>query len=333
MKKILIVGAGISGLVAARELKKLGHEVDLVDKGRGIGGRMATRRFDGAIFDHGAQFFTARDPEFKAMVENWIEAGVAREWFHGYPTPDDSKPRDGHPRYCGAKGMTGIGKYLSEGLNVHLGEEIERLGWKNGVWSAFSKSGAQFSGEELILTSPVPQSLTLLGTAGIELPLDSKNQLENLRYEPCIGILANLDAPSQIPAPGALYVEGEILWWLGDNFEKGISERRGSVTIHSTGAFAKEHYGDEDEALIEALGAAAAPFLGAGIESAQVRRWRYSKPENPLEIGHLRLKEFNLSFAGDIFQGAKIEGAVRSGWSCARDLIGSVSKPSERVGA
>lgn len=320
MKKILIIGAGISGLTAARELKKMGHEVIIVDKGRGVGGRMATRRFDGGVFDHGAQFFTVRDPEFKVIVEGWVQNGVAREWFKGYPTPDDVKPRDGHPRFCGTNGMTSIGKHLSEGLNLHLGEEIERLEWKNGIWNAFSQSGTQFSGEELILTSPVPQSLALLKTANIELPQNTKKTLENLRYEPCIGILANLDAPSQIPAPGALYVESEKLWWLGDNFQKGISQRPGSVTVHSTGAFAREHYDDEDEALIEILTAEAAPFLGAGVESAQVRRWRFAKPENPLDVGHLRVNELNLSFAGDIFQGAKIEGATLSGWSSARAI-------------
>ncbi len=320
MKKILILGAGISGLTAARELEKAGHEVVVIDKGCGVGGRMATRRFDGAIFDHGAQFFTVRDPEFKAIVEGWVQNGVAREWFHGYPTPDESKQRDGHPRFCGNSSMTGIAKHLSAGLNVHLGEEIERLEWQNQTWSAFSKSGAIFSGEQLILTAPVPQSLALLQTANIELPPEARQTLGNLRYEPCIGVLANLDAPSQIPAPGALYVEGDVVWWLGDNFQKGISQRQGSVTIHSTGAWAKEHYGDEDDTLIELLAVAAAPFLGAGVESAQVRRWRYSKPENPLDIGHLRLNELHLSFAGDIFQGAKIEGAVLSGLSSARAI-------------
>lgn len=321
MKKILILGAGISGLVAARELEKSGHEVVVVDKGRGVGGRMATRRFDDAIFDHGAQFFTVRDPEFQIIVENWVQNGVAREWFHGYPTPDESKTRDGHPRFCGVNGMTGIAKHLSEGLNVHLDEEIERLEHKNGVWSAHSKSGARFSGDELILTAPVPQSLALLRTANCELPQNAQKTLENLRYEPCIGVLANLDAPSKIPAPGALYVEGEMVWWLGDNFQKGISLRQGSVTIHSTGAFASEHYGDEDEALIELLSRAAAPWLGAGVESAQVRRWRYSKPENPLDIGHLRVEDLHLSFVGDIFQGAKIEGATLSGLSSARAIL------------
>ncbi len=324
--KTLILGAGISGLVAARELEKAGHDVTLVDKGRGIGGRMATRRFADATFDHGAQFFTVRAPEFRALVDDWIEKGVAKEWFEGFPSPQNRKPHDHHPRFCGTKGMTGIAKHLAQGLKVHLGEEIERLELKNGIWSAFSQSGASFSGDELILTAPVPQSLALLKTAGVALPDEAQNTLETLRYEPCIGVLAILDAPSALPPEGVLYVEGEVIWWLADNAIKGVSARPNAITIHSTGDWARAHYGDSDEEIIRALTHEAAPFLGLGanVEGAQVRRWRFSKPENPLQIGHLRVEDLNLSFAGDIFQGAKIEGAVLSGLSSARALMQTV---------
>lgn len=76
---ILIIGAGISGLVCATELQRAGLNVCLVDKGRGVGGRMATRRMGGGRLDHGAQFFTVRDARFRAYVEEWLEADVVRE--------------------------------------------------------------------------------------------------------------------------------------------------------------------------------------------------------------------------------------------------------------
>ena len=74
---VLIIGAGLAGLSAANKLKHAGHNVLIIDKGRGIGGRLAGRRIGDASFDHGAQFFTAREASFKATVEGWIEAGVA----------------------------------------------------------------------------------------------------------------------------------------------------------------------------------------------------------------------------------------------------------------
>ncbi|MFW5812000.1 MAG: FAD-dependent oxidoreductase, partial [Alkalispirochaetaceae bacterium] len=65
---IVIIGAGIAGLAAARELTRLGRSVRLLDKGRGVGGRMATRRFAGGRFDTGAQFFSARSRPFRSLL-------------------------------------------------------------------------------------------------------------------------------------------------------------------------------------------------------------------------------------------------------------------------
>jgi hypothetical protein len=324
MKQVLILGAGLSGLTAARQLEASGVKAIVVDKGRGIGGRMATRRFEGGVFDHGAQFFTARSDEFKALLQEWEENGVAAKWFEGYPSPDNDKPNDTHPRFRGETGMTGIGKYLARDLDVHLGEEIEKLNYKNGRWIASSKSGRHFEGDELLLTAPVPQSLTLLQTSEVELPKAPRQTLESLRYEPCFAVLVNLEGPSKIPPPGALYVNGEVLWWLADNFQKGISPREGSVTIHSSAQFAREYYDAPEEQVAAVLVELAAPYLGATVTHSQVRRWRYSKPENPLEVGSLRVEEMGLTFAGDIFQGAKVEGAVLSGLSAARRILDSV---------
>ncbi len=89
---ILIIGAGLSGLKAAGDLHAAGRSVLLIDKGRGVGGRAATRRWDGARVDHGAQFFTARSDEFRAQVEDWLTRGVCFPWCDGFSQWDD----DGH---------------------------------------------------------------------------------------------------------------------------------------------------------------------------------------------------------------------------------------------
>ena len=74
----LVIGAGIAGLIAARALRAAGHRVLVLDKGRGVGGRMATRRIEGGVFDHGAQFVTVRDPRFQQIVEGWQAKGVVK---------------------------------------------------------------------------------------------------------------------------------------------------------------------------------------------------------------------------------------------------------------
>ena len=72
IESILIIGAGLSGLSAARRLGNVPRSVLIVDKGRSVGGRLATRRIDGGRADHGAQFFTVRDPAFQAIVDDWL---------------------------------------------------------------------------------------------------------------------------------------------------------------------------------------------------------------------------------------------------------------------
>ena len=318
MSNILIVGAGLCGLSAAQQLIKDGHEVTVVDKGRGIGGRMATRRFAGGVFDHGAQFFTVRSDELRAELEEWQRQNVATRWFDGYPTPDNRKPNDHHPRFCGENGMTDIGKFLAQGLDVRLSTEIAALTRTDGTWKAQTASGESFGGEKLLLTAPVPQSLALLATSGETLPADVRTTLEKLNYEPCFALLVQLDKASAIAAPGLFYVEGDPIYWIADNSQKGISPIEGSITIHSSSSFAKQHYNDDEETIAGLLLDAAKDWLGSEPKSWQLRRWRYSKPENPAQIGALYVPELNVCFAGDALNGAKIEGAYLSGLKAAQ---------------
>ena len=82
-KRVAIIGAGMAGLAAARLLREAGASCTIFDKSRGLGGRMATRRTGDFSFDHGAQYFTARGPRFRALVDDWSAAGHAAGWYGG----------------------------------------------------------------------------------------------------------------------------------------------------------------------------------------------------------------------------------------------------------
>ncbi len=97
--RVVVVGAGLSGLLAARTVAERGHTVIVLDKGVGPGGRLATRRIGAATLDHGAQFFTVRTDEFAALVHGWRSAAVVREWCRGFGA------EDGYPRYAVRGGM------------------------------------------------------------------------------------------------------------------------------------------------------------------------------------------------------------------------------------
>ena len=131
MIPVVIVGAGIAGLACARRLAQAGVPALMLDKGRGIGGRVATRRADGLQFDHGAQYVMAKGEEFAAVLRNLVAAGDATFW------PDGS----GRARVVGVPGMATMGKALAAGLDVRQGVQISTIrpcdgGWHNSPYSS-----------------------------------------------------------------------------------------------------------------------------------------------------------------------------------------------------
>jgi monoamine oxidase len=74
---VLIIGAGMAGLVAARTLAEAGRRVLVLEAQHRIGGRILTRHIGGETLELGAEFIHGHSPELWALIE---EAGLtARE--------------------------------------------------------------------------------------------------------------------------------------------------------------------------------------------------------------------------------------------------------------
>ena len=315
---ILIIGAGLAGLSAANDLQQAGHQVLVIDKGRGLGGRLAGRRIGEATFDHGAQFMTAREPRFKAAVADWIAAGVAEEWYSSYP----GQP-NGHPRYRGVPTMTAVAKHLAIGLNIMRSTRVATIAQQHNGWLAALDNGDTVSAQRLLITSPVPQTLTLI--EGIEIPADKQARLEHIEYESCIAVMAILDGPTAIEAPGAIALEDGPIAWISDNLQKGVSKIP-AVTIHGSGEFSADNLDHDRMEIGQQLIDAAGPYLGdAQVTEYQVHGWRYSKPSIVDPDPCLLLSDATdlppLAVAGDAFAGPRFEGAVQSGWAAAKMLM------------
>ncbi len=320
MTKIMVVGAGIAGLIAGRELQKHGFEVQIVDKGRGVGGRLATRRIEDAVFDHGAQYFTVREPRFAAIVEEMQAAGIVSTWGRGFTTVT-GEFKSGEPRYYGTTGMTAIAKYLAQGLPILLNEQIVKIEHHATFSLLETKAGNSYLADALLLTPPVPQSLALLAAGKVELPPDIHQQLGLIQYASCLTVMALLDGPSGIPAPGGYWGNGEPIAWMGDNYQKGISPQY-AVTIHAGPRFTHLHSTNDDALAGGLLIQAAQEVLRAHIKTFQVHRWRYSQPiETYAERCLMIPGQSPIVFAGDAFGGARIEGAVLSGLAAADRLV------------
>lgn len=322
---VLVIGAGIAGLTAARVLDAAGQSVLVLDKARGVGGRMATRRIDTpegtAVFDHGAQFFTARGKAFRAQVERWRADGAAHTWCHGFATQDGATV-DGHPRYRGAPSMTGPAKALSDGLALQLRTRVAALRREHGAWRVEAEDGRRWQARSLVLTPPVPQALALLDAGAVTLPRPARQLLEAVDYDPCLALLAALDGPAGVPPPGGVVLAGEPLSVVVDNQRKGISALP-ALTLHATPEWSREHFDAAPEWVRDVLLEAAAPWLGsARVTAWQLHRWRYSLSLHRHPESHLLvLGPPPVAFAGDGFGGALVEGAVESGTKAAAALL------------
>ena len=269
---VLVIGAGMAGLMAAAELQRAGRSVLVLDKGRSVGGRLASRRIDDASFDHGAQFITTRDPRFAAVLEQGRQDGAMEEWCRGF-----AGGADGHARWRGKPAMSAVAKHIALGLDVHLEMPVNALRRAEDRWRAETTTGRTFTAGAVVLTPPVPQSLAMLDAGGIILAPEMRARLEAVEYERCLAVMAVLDGPSRIPPPGGLTPDGGPIAWIADNQLKGISAEP-AVTIHATHASSVEHWDRDRQESGRALLDAAAPWLGAGVQTFQVHGWRYSKP-------------------------------------------------------
>jgi predicted NAD/FAD-dependent oxidoreductase len=313
---VLIVGAGVSGLIAAREIQSAGRSVLLLDKGRGLGGRLASRRIGAATFDHGAQFITTRDARFEEILKQGAKAGMMTEWCQGFSTT-----ADGHARWRGQPAMAAVAKFLAQGLETRMEKQVVALRRVGDRYLVETSTGEFYSASAVLLTPPVPQSLALLAAGEIELDSAMRTRLEGIQYERCLAVMAVLKGPSSIPPPGGLVPTIGPVSWIADNQRKGISVEP-AVTIHANHEFSLAHWEEDRMNSGRLLLEATHSWLGAEVLSYQVHGWRYSKPFQ-VDTYPCALLQASppLVMAGDAFSGPRVEGAALSGMAAAETLL------------
>ena len=310
----VIIGGGITGLIIATILQRHDIQAVVLDKGRGIGGRLATRRIKEGVFDYGAQYFSVKNSRFQSWVDEWLEAGVITQWCQRFSEEDSVKPR-----YRGVESNRAIAKYLAKDLTVHNSTKVTKLEY-DSRWYVRTEASDSFLGDYLVMTPPVPQTLALLDNSDIAIPFRVKESLQQITYYQCIAVLALLAKPSNIPSPGGIALDTEPLIWIGDNQQKEISPTH-AVTLHATPKFSEMHYGSDDETIANLLFDAASDWLNDSVTEYQVHRWRYSLPQTFYPQPYCALSEIPLVMAGDAFVAPNIEGAVLSAIATAEYVL------------
>ena len=311
--RVVVVGAGLTGLVAARRLLDGGHDVVVVDKGRGPGGRMATRRIGAATLDTGAQFFTVRSDELAELVRPLLADGLVREWCRGFAGDD------GHPRYVVRGGMNALAKRLAVGLDVrheHMVFSVRPAEpAASHAWEVVRDDATWLPADAVIMTSPVPQSSSILMPAHLRVA----EEVRWLGYHPTLALLVVLDGPSAVPAPGGVQEPDDTFAFIGDNHAKGLSAVP-ALTLHLRGEVSSTRWDEPSELLHAELLETARPWFGrADVVDSQLKRWRFATPKAPWAERCVAVDGDRgvVVMAGDAFGGPKVEGAVLSGMAAA----------------
>ena len=284
-----VVGAGIAGIACARALAEAGQQVTVHERAAAPGGRMESRQLAGRIVDLGAAYFTAADPQFLAVLADWLDRGLAREWTDTFAVADRSGVVDrasGPMRYAAPSGLASLVTDLASTLDVQC-------------WSTFR---ALEGADPIVLAHPHP----------------------DLTWEPALSVVVHFGHRRwAADLHGAFVNEHPVLSFIADD-----GDRRGDfapvLVAHSTAAYAREHLGDPERG---GAGIAAALHEVLGIrepgEVALVRAWTPAKPAESKPVW------FELTghegWCGDAFVGAeggspRVESAWRSGTELGRAL-------------
>lgn len=306
---IAVVGAGISGLLLARALQARGENVVVYEKSRGLGGRLATKRVGTAVFDTGAQYFTAKTERFAGLVAEWAARGVVAPW-----------PGGSAHRWIAQPSMNALGKFLAEGLDVRREAKVLKVQRAAGGWELSIEHQAAGRADRLVLTAPLPQSLALLQAGGVDLPQPLAAELAALTYHPCLALLLTLAGPSAVPGEGVALTAGPVRW-IADNSKKGISPgAAAAVTVHLSPAFAAEHYEKIETELAALVVPGIESRLGSPVVNVTLQRWRYSEPGATPALPCVWLPELGLGLAGDALGGPRVEAAALSGLALAEQM-------------
>ncbi len=288
-----------------------------------MGGRLATRRLDGERFDHGAQFFTARNAPLRESLDQWMESKLVRPWFG---EPD-------RIRYCGVADMNSIAKELLRDLEVRRQFKVENVSFSEGVWTVRSESES-LEGKRLLLTCPAPQALELLQSSGVESGDAFLDTLGTIQYDRCISLMLLLKNELGLSSSGILQLDtGEPIVTLVETSVKGTTNRPGLV-IQSGPKFAAKNYGASPEELFRRLTEALPSMLRLDVEEMSVQKWKFAKRRpHDLTCSYAEDGRLPLWHAGDGYVAPRIEGAYESGLAVAASILNAAKKlQGSRVG-
>ena len=310
--RVGIVGAGIAGLACADGLIGHGHDIVLIDKGRGPGGRMSTRRIvtpEGtAYFDHGAQYFTVRDSRFRAQVDAWISDGLVAPW-----------PAAGADAYVGVPAMNAPVKNMAARHAVRWATRVSAIRDRGAGWRLQTDAGDTLDVDMAVIAVPAEQAAALLEPVAADLAA----RAGGARSEPCWAVMVAF--AESIAAKDDCQRGDDVIGWAARNNSKPGRTGLESWVVHAPGEWSRQRIDDDPQQVSAALIDALAHGLGVDLPprvATDAHLWRFARCE-PGGPGPILDTDRHLGLCGDWSIGPRVESAWLSGMQLADRIASS----------
>ena len=323
MKDFCIIGSGISGSTIAQILGKK-YSLDVYDKARGAGGRSSNKKFNkNESFDHGVQYISPKNIQFKKFINNLIKKKIVKRWLgkHLFLNPNKKEDKK-HIKIIGNKGNNSISKYLLKDINCIFNTELIKISYKNKAWELDFSDGTKKFYKSLILTCPFPQ-LKKLSKKYI------KHSFINKKVKMDSNITIMLATKRMRPNISSYFFSDQILGWAAyENSKKRFKSNYDLWTLQSTYKWANKVINKNK---INKLGNAKI-LINKFFELTNLKRnkvfhiqnhgWKYSSNSKPLNIKSYWDSSIRLGACADWFVGSRLE----AGWLSAKDLSLKIKK-------
>jgi len=317
---IAIIGAGLAGLSCATQLQAKGYKVKVFEKSHGPSGRMSTRNRSDWSADHGAQYFTARDPLFIHELNVWIRDGIAAAWHPLLQVFEDGywrKSTSLENRYVGVPAMNSPGKYLAKKLAVQYQQTIDQISHQDGKWTLHSAKEGNINEQFdcLVLAIPAPQAFALINL--IDPSIEKKNLVSMFG---CWTVMASFTEKQNMDFDAA-FINGEMISWICRNNSKPGRVGRETWTIHGNPQWSQESIELDQEEALKHLQECSIK-LGLDLKGAEisVHRWRYASGSVEKNSEFQFYENTRLGLCGDWLHGGRVEGAWLSGYKLANAI-------------
>jgi predicted NAD/FAD-dependent oxidoreductase len=304
----------MAGLACAEALSAQGHDVVLLDKGRGPGGRMSTRRIPTAMgeawFDHGAQYFTVRDAAFRRRVEGWIARGLVAPW-----------PAAGGETYVGVPGMNAPVKHMAAGQSVHWGTLVTRIDPSGRGWRLVLENGAGLDVDIAVVATPAEQASALLASVAPDLAAHAGSAPS----APCWTVMLAFAEPLPTDLDCLRCGEADPLGWAARNSAKPGRIGPEAWVVQAGPDWSRRYLEADADGVAATLSAALSERLGTPLPSAiacSAHRWRYARAAAE-GSGALWDADRRLGLCGDWLIGPRVEAAWMSGTRLAERIAAS----------